>query len=538
LGKGVAFHHAGLPTDVLEAIEEAVRQDRLGFLACTSSLTEGVNLPIRTVVIAETRYPGQDPDQQISGPRLVNALGRSGRAGRETEGWAVLVLAKKKEVTDFELLTPSQEDLNATSRLLTVGLEAAALLEAQLSANGEALFRETGATGDFLAFLWFAIASEENRGHEIEGVDLEGLLGSTLAFSQLPSDERATWLGIARKTLAIYGASPAEKRRTWSRIGTSIGSARLIDGLADRLAEEILSGEPPLLARPSEALAFLSASGALAELLRLPESPEWRFRTTRSGRSDAIAVDPLALLFAWVTGEHPDAMAQKFLQQVPDPGFRIEQLMDALTSNVEHYLSWSIGALVDLLNIRLEAASADQRICVLLGGFVRYGVEDPTALALMMGGLRSRLLARRIAQEVGDGLDLATARAALREWSVERLRVDLTATSSEMLDLLELTRMQRSSPLRRLLEEGTVRIPVEMGPQDPDTFVGELSLGEVPDDPEPRRIAVFGEGQILAHIPTRFLQDAGAILETGFELEVGLEVTEETSHVRLAMTVS
>ncbi len=48
LRKGVGFHHAGLPIEILEAVEEAVRDDTLPYLACTSTLTDGVNLPVRT----------------------------------------------------------------------------------------------------------------------------------------------------------------------------------------------------------------------------------------------------------------------------------------------------------------------------------------------------------------------------------------------------------------------------------------------------------------------------------------------------------
>ena len=81
----VAYHHAGLPTDVLEALEQGLREERLLYLAATTTLTEGVNLPVRSVVLAETRYEGQDPGAQILGARLINAMGRAGRATKESE---------------------------------------------------------------------------------------------------------------------------------------------------------------------------------------------------------------------------------------------------------------------------------------------------------------------------------------------------------------------------------------------------------------------------------------------------------------------
>ena len=123
----VAYHHAGLPTDVLEALEQALREERLLYLTATTTLTEGVNLPVKSVVLAETRYPGQDPAAQILGARLINAMGRAGRATKETEGWAIICKPGAPQREDFDRLRPADEDLTVTSRLATTeALEALA----------------------------------------------------------------------------------------------------------------------------------------------------------------------------------------------------------------------------------------------------------------------------------------------------------------------------------------------------------------------------------------------------------------------------
>ena len=51
IGKGIAFHHAGLPSDILSAIEEQIRQGNIQVVIATTSLTDGVNLPVRTVFV-------------------------------------------------------------------------------------------------------------------------------------------------------------------------------------------------------------------------------------------------------------------------------------------------------------------------------------------------------------------------------------------------------------------------------------------------------------------------------------------------------
>ena len=84
LRRGVAYHHAALPVDIQAEIEDAVRQGAIKILCATSTLTEGVNLPVRTVIISERGYyDGTEFHTLIDSVGLMNAAGRAGRAGRE-----------------------------------------------------------------------------------------------------------------------------------------------------------------------------------------------------------------------------------------------------------------------------------------------------------------------------------------------------------------------------------------------------------------------------------------------------------------------
>ena len=68
-------------------------------------------------------------------------------------------------------------------------------------------------------------------------------------------------------------------------------------------------------------------------------------------------------------------------------------MVDAVTEHFEHYLAWTVGALVELVNTRLADAGIEARLCPDLGSYIRYGVDDPKALILMTSGIRSRRLA-------------------------------------------------------------------------------------------------------------------------------------------------
>ena len=135
-------------------------------------------------------------------------------------------------------------------------------------------------------------------------------------------------------------------------------------------------------------------------------------------------------------------------------------MVDAVTEHFEHYLAWTVGALVELVNTRLADAGIEERLCPDLGSYIRYGVNDPQALILMTSGIRSRRLAHAIAADLPA--DLEPAREELRRhvarMGVAGWRARYDASAAEVLDLLDFTRVRNRSLLRTLLETGNVTV--------------------------------------------------------------------------------
>jgi hypothetical protein len=261
LSKGVAYHHAGLPVDLQEAIEDGIREDRLTFIVATSTLTEGVNLPVHTVVLAALPYEGQPLEQQLVGARLVNAMGRAGRATKESEGWVILALAAKPKSSDFERLEPDESDLHVRSRLTDkAALEALAAYEDALRAGEDAIFAARGEMADFLSYVWFVLAAEEEIGRVGELADSAGAFASTLAYTQLDQPTRERFERVVLAVTDAYARSDSQRRRRWARTGTSVASARILDGIADEIVAAALNmsdSEAAILREPLEALRLL-----------------------------------------------------------------------------------------------------------------------------------------------------------------------------------------------------------------------------------------------------------------------------------------
>jgi superfamily II DNA/RNA helicase len=98
---GVLFHHGDLPQYVREVIEDSIRYNQIRLIICTSTLAEGVNLPIKTIVIHSVRryIPELEQHVELLPREIRNVVGRAGRAGQETKGLVIVI-----NPTDFSIM--------------------------------------------------------------------------------------------------------------------------------------------------------------------------------------------------------------------------------------------------------------------------------------------------------------------------------------------------------------------------------------------------------------------------------------------------
>lgn len=90
LAAGAILHHGDIPQESREVIETLVRQEQVRLAICTNTLAEGVNLPIRTLVlysVVRQGPSGRGTDLLVRD--IKNLVGRAGRAGATTKGLVI-----------------------------------------------------------------------------------------------------------------------------------------------------------------------------------------------------------------------------------------------------------------------------------------------------------------------------------------------------------------------------------------------------------------------------------------------------------------
>ncbi|MDA0382939.1 DEAD/DEAH box helicase [Vibrio owensii] len=123
--QGVLPHSANMPNGVRLSVEYAMELGYGRCVICTSTLAQGVNLPIKYLVVSGV-FQG---DKLISTRDFHNLLGRAGRSGKHTEGTIIFAdselydckrIHKRKSWTQMNNLLAHAQSEHCLSSLLTL----------------------------------------------------------------------------------------------------------------------------------------------------------------------------------------------------------------------------------------------------------------------------------------------------------------------------------------------------------------------------------------------------------------------------------
>lgn len=141
---GIGFHHAGLTSEEREIIEDGFKGGAIKALMATSTLSSGVNLPARRVIIKSPTMILSNSatfQREMLNPIYYRQMiGRAGRKGIDTSGESILVCRPENQDIALKLLASTLGDINSSLalRMMSSGGEPSGLKKAVLEviANG------------------------------------------------------------------------------------------------------------------------------------------------------------------------------------------------------------------------------------------------------------------------------------------------------------------------------------------------------------------------------------------------------------------
>ncbi|CAK8696874.1 unnamed protein product [Clavelina lepadiformis] len=161
---GVAFHHAGLTTEERDIIEAGFRNTAIRVLVATSTLSSGVNLPARRVIIRSPMFNKQLLDVTT----YHQMAGRAGRKGIDDAGESILICKSHEKSKGLRLLT------------------------SKLNPVKSCLIKESASQSQISAAMKRAVLEIIVNGLASTYKDVQEYMKCTLLFAQLHVEETST----------------------------------------------------------------------------------------------------------------------------------------------------------------------------------------------------------------------------------------------------------------------------------------------------------------------------------------------------------
>jgi superfamily II RNA helicase len=372
LEAGVASHHAGLVPVFRETVEECFAAGLLQVVFATETLSLGINMPARTVVIERfTKYGGAGRASLTSGEYL-QLTGRAGRRGLDEEGHAVVVWSSETtfgEAARVAMAPPP--DLRSTFRP-TYNLAVNLISRFDRETANEVLHRSfaqwQAQRADLLSLQLshrVAVLAEWGyvdgwsltpAGHRLSRIYHESdlLVAEALSSQLLDGAEPAVLAGVVSSVVF----EPRRARRLAGHRGTHppVRRHRGRSGAPDRLGEK----------RVADLLWRCEAVGALAERIRAAEEVHLvpRTRQPASGLSTAVASWARGASFETALGvaarDVGDVAPGDFVRTIKSVADLVQQVANVATDPV-------------------TKRSAREAVGLLLRGVVAVGLPLPEA---------------------------------------------------------------------------------------------------------------------------------------------------------------
>ncbi|TAK01117.1 DEAD/DEAH box helicase, partial [bacterium] len=370
LAVGAVVHHGDIPQESREVIEVLVREEVVRLVICTSTLAEGVNLPIRTLVLYSVQR-----QRPMLARDIKNLAGRAGRAGATTKG--LVICANLNQWSIIEPVAKQQPGERVAGALFAlVGRLRTALRQQSLPLTNENL-EATAALHtliDGIDATLIDLAAEE-LGEDVLVRVAGDLAGQTYAARQADSESLALMREVfelrARRIAAIQGAG----RLAWIReTGTR---ARILDSVEVSLF--------PLLENWDNILTPTDPELINAVLTWAWEQPDVKEAVSETYRDAIPTRESFAeTLTKWIEGK-------PLVDIASSAGLDVDVMLHVHARVITYVIQTAVEQAISLLRKLMESSGRELSKAVIdFPEHLRFGVPTPAARFLAAGGVKHR----------------------------------------------------------------------------------------------------------------------------------------------------
>jgi helicase len=408
LGCGVAYHHAGLSSDLRYLIELMIDRGDVQIICGTTTLAQGVNFPIASVIVESlSKYAGMGKGSApLTFAEFWNIAGRAGRALRDRLGLIVFPAVNKDDIDKTRTFLG-----NEAAELASVLIGA---LEDLTSAAEEFNLEFVRFNRELAVFLQYLLHAMRVGGMDIGSAEIEDLLRSSLVYHQARQKNRITAERLVRLT----------RRYVEQLRGRSAGYLSLVDGTGFSLPSvdylyALQRERHPEFGNVEfwqSSNLFGNDLGPLASIIDvLKDVPEL---TLGTGEHGPFSPDRVAgIVRDWVEGKTVVDIADRWFRDLKDPVRRRREAGHYLYSRLLGQVPWGIGAMQRM------AFGGESEAVGHIPSLIFYGVSSKEAVSLRMVGV-PRSAAVGLGNTLRESSDNLDTYNDLRTWVGRRSLAD------------------------------------------------------------------------------------------------------------------
>lgn len=381
LAAGAVLHHGDLPQETREVVESLLRRKEAHFVVCTSTLAEGVNLPIRTLVLysVQRRTPAGRPEPLLARD-IKNLVGRAGRPGATRNGLVICANEDQWPIVAPVARQEAGEPVTGALRKLVERIQSF-LAVSNITVTNEWLERSVGIHGliDGIDATLVDLAAEEIGQERLAELAVE-VADQTFAATQASAASRELIHDVFRLRATRIVALREAGRLGWIR--ETGARVRMIDTVETNLLprrehwNDITDPTDPHLVNTMLEWAWTQRDVRAAAIERFGLDDPARIDSLRLPFTNAVAL--------WLGGSTLGEIAQRSNLDVDD-------MISVHAGVIAYVLQTVVEQGVALLGKLLEAQGVEISSAVMrFPEHLRFGAPTAASRILSSGGLRHR----------------------------------------------------------------------------------------------------------------------------------------------------
>lgn len=375
LEKGIGVHNAGLPDEIKSLMEWLAEENCLKVLCATTTIAQGINFPVSSVLLQSISLPASGHSQDMSPREFWNLAGRAGRIGQNGLGLVGLACEDDKEkLTRFV----SDKTGVLVSRLVKMidDIEK----EGKLLELDKAIYKDEWT--DFRCYIAHLCNQKEKLDDVIS--DMEQMLRNTFGYNAIKSEANGN---IKSKQLLEASKKYASKLLEHPQISMLADQTGFSPEGVLNVFNSINRLDHKLSADSFAINSIFGGNNILADMygimLKIPQLKQLEEIAGSGMKHKNIA----NITTDWVSGHSLYEIAEKYFSG-DDTTDSLTKACKAIYKQITNCGTWGISAITKLSGINFESLSEEQKKEIdALPAMIYHGVHTSEAVLMRMNNV-------------------------------------------------------------------------------------------------------------------------------------------------------